>query len=139
MGLSTALLAAALLLPAALQASGEPTRQDIGRALGLEWFDDSCADPASADGCPVINIYRVVVRNARYKAASRAERAPIRGEFHRAMMCRFEYATAAGDAKPKRWRDIEKMLFLVDGEALCRRGSKPEPCSREWRTGPSQR
>jgi hypothetical protein len=139
MGLSTALLAAALLLSAEPQVSGEPTREDIGLALGLEWFDDSCADPASADGCPVINIYRVVVRNARCRPANRAERSPIRGEFHRAVACRFEYATVAGNRKPERWRDLETMLFLVDVEAYCPRGSKLEFCSRQWRTGPSQR
>jgi hypothetical protein len=128
-----------LAAAASVLATERPTSGDIEIALTLDRFDDSCADPSSGDGCPMINIYRVAVRAPRCRTALPAERTGIRGRYKVAVMCRFQSAvTVVGRQASRGWRNEEAMLFLVerllDG---CPADPKSELCRPRWRASPS--
>lgn len=128
-----------LAAAASMLATERPTSGDIEIALTLDRFDDSCADPSSGDGCPMINIYRVAVRNQRCRAVRPAERTGIRGRYKVAVMCRFQSAvTVVGRKAPRGWRNEQAMLFLVEPSPDgCPAGSKSELCRPRWRASPS--
>lgn len=130
------LAAGALLLAPERPTSNVPTRQDIAFALTSQRYDDSCEDPLANEGCPMINLHRVQVRDQQCRATRRAERAGIPGEYRVAVMCRFQSAVTVGDTMVSEgWRDDQAMLFLLEPPG-CPADSKTVPCRPRWSASP---
>ena len=123
----------------------EPSREEIGRALTFDRFDDSCNGLGPSDACPPININHVMVRSPQCRAVRPAERARFGITTEDALFCRFKSGIVWGNmSEPKRWRNDSALIYLVEGQPDCdlsqtSEDEDSESCERFWRAAPSAR
>ena len=99
-----------------------PSKKQIVAALFFDRFDDSCAGPGPDDGCPPINIYRIVIRGPKCILASPSDRAEFGVHVERAYRCRFQsqIMTYRERPDPKRWRDDTAIIYLASHTSIWR-------------------
>jgi len=119
-GWTTAAALALFLAPAAAAQTAPPvpTAQAIGIALTLDRFSDACEGPGPDEGCPMINIYRVLVRDPHCEPRpTPATDNRYYAEPLAAVACRFESAvvTVVQRGRPGWGADQSDFVLLSNG------------------------
>jgi hypothetical protein len=134
---------AALVLAQAMASASPPvilpTNDELASAVSRDRFRDDCVGEGG-DGCPPINIYRVVTRRAKcHPAQVPHELVRYSGRPVAAAECRFQSAvTTRGRRIPTKptWTSGRATIYLLESQPFCSDPSRKENslCDRLWVT-----
>ena len=104
-----------------------PSRHEIASAMTFDRFDDSCNGPGPDADCPIVNVYRFVVRNVRCGPASEHDREKYGVRVASAFRYNFksQITTYRTKPDPARWQDDSAVIYLS--------------ADKNWRAAPSGR